>query len=79
MPLTAISCRFATSFSLEYHGELLRALDSLLSAAKPLPLALQLSCVRTAAALTSYALDWLSETAALYAQSAHILFPAESC
>ena len=38
---------------MEYHSELLAALEALLGAARPLPLALQLSCVRSAAALTS--------------------------
>ena len=53
-PTLALLDKFGPYFSVEYHAELLAALEGLLKAPK-LPLALRLSCLCSASAMTSYA------------------------
>ena len=53
-PTLALLDKFGPYFSIEYHGELLAALEGLLNAPK-LPLALRLSCLCSSSAMTSCA------------------------
>ena len=58
-PTLALLDKFGPFFSIEYHGELLGALEGLLKTPR-LPLALRLSCLSSASAITSCALVLLT-------------------